>query len=174
MFEDKPTDQQLRQLTWVFFVALLIIYPIMAYYFYLAESPSDVFVMGQLSFSGEVLKDYYFRTKNLDAYRTGQILDYIFMVVYGGLLCVFSLKAGRKFDAGSSYRKIGQNLAAGALIAAICDAFENGFILLTLDNPFGFPDWYAVMHSVLALIKWILIFICFIWIIFGNIASKRK
>ncbi|MHA1885906.1 MAG: hypothetical protein ACW96S_12685, partial [Promethearchaeota archaeon] len=60
--------------------------------------------------------------------------------------------------------------------AACCDAIENGFILAMLTDPVGFPDYWAIFHSVFALIKWILLFTIIIWdLIFGIFtAIKRK
>lgn len=119
----------------------------------------------QLSFSGAFLKAQYatiIGAGGLEYYRIGQILDYGFMVSYSLLIFSLGLPIARKFAEGSIWRKLGFIFAIAGPIAACFDATENAFILLTLTDPSGFPDWWALAHSSAALIKWILLLIAII------------
>lgn len=51
------------------------------------------------------------------------------------------------------------------VIVAFCDGIENIFILAMLTDPLSFPDFWAITHSIFALIKWILLFLVIFWII---------
>ena len=159
----RPSDPQLRKFFLIGIILLIITYPLMGYFIFMAQVPQDPYIQGQLSFSGMYLKDFYFQIGNLDAYRTAQILDYLFMVSYGLFFFALTLRLARKFDSSQTINKIGRIMAVCAIAAALFDVCENLFILLTLANPFNFADWMAVTHSVFALIKWLLLSSVLIW-----------
>lgn len=56
-------------------------------------------------------------------------------------------------------------VAIAGIVAGCCDAVENGFIILMINNPVAFPDIYALIHSYFALTKFILLGLSIIWII---------
>ncbi|MEJ2295266.1 MAG: hypothetical protein P8Y23_10920, partial [Candidatus Lokiarchaeota archaeon] len=60
------------------------------------------------------------------------------------------------------------------ILAALCDTGENAFILAMLSNPLGFPDKWAMIQSIFALIKWILLLVCILWIIIAFVVFYIK
>jgi len=153
-------------------ILFIIVYPIMAYFLVLSEYPVS-FTESQLSFSGEILKAHYMVT-NINEYRIMQILDYGFMVSYGLLAFSLALIIARKYDEGSFWRKSGYIIAILGIIAACCDAIENGFILAMLTDPAAFPNSWAINHSCFALIKYILLFTCIGWAFLASIIRVLK
>ena len=61
-----------------------------------------------------------------------------------------------------------------SICAPFLDAIENGFILLTLTDLLGFPDWYAFAHSAFALPKWIILGTLLLVVLIGYIIRKIK
>ena len=162
-FSEWPTPKRVRQFLICCIILLVIIYPIMMYLF-LISYPVN-FIESQLSFSGTKLKAFHLTMSNEDFffYRIANVLDYGFMVSYGGIFFCLGLILARKFDLDSGWRKFGYILVIITIIAPCCDAIENVFILLMLTNPLGFPDIWALIHSFFALVKFILIFLGFSW-----------
>ncbi|MHA1377349.1 MAG: hypothetical protein ACTSRG_03095 [Candidatus Helarchaeota archaeon] len=173
-FDDWPSPEKTKLLLIVSLILAIGSYLVMGLIFLQAGGSMDI--MGsQLSFSGFKMKMQYFpmvMTGGIDSYRIAQILDYIFMVGYGSLIFSLALSIGRNFDSISVWRKMGYILAILGIIAACLDGFENLFILFTLTNPLGFPDWWTVAHSCFALTKWIIIFTAIIWAIIAAIKLK--
>jgi hypothetical protein len=135
----------------------------------IAQAPNDVYIQGQLAFSGEYMKTYYTLIKNIDAYRTGQIVDYLFMFGYGSLLFTLSIRLARKIEEDTKLAKIAYIIVVIALMTPFFDCIENIWILLTLTDPFNFPNWWAVAQSCFSVLKWggILISIC--WNLMGRL-----
>jgi len=163
-FATCPSSKMIKILIVFSLILLFIVYPIMTWQFVLSGdivSPLE----SQLSFSGAFLKVQYatiIGAGGLENYRIGQILDYGFMVSYSSLIFSLGLIIARKFTEPSIWRKLGFVLAIAGPITACFDATENAFILLTLTDPLGFPDWWALAHSSAALVKWILLLIAII------------
>ena len=153
-------------------ILLAIIFPIMNIFFILSGYPVS-FLESQLSFNGQILKAHYLIT-NIDLYRIAQILDFGYMISYGSLIFTLALIACRKFKTESSWAKMGCIISILGFLAACCDAGENAFILAMLSEPFSFPDILAIIHSFFALIKWILLPICILWILIAFIVSFMK
>jgi hypothetical protein len=176
-FKSHPTDAHARTLMWIGLILNLIIYPIMTYIFtVLAKAPMDNTIQGQLAFSGAYLKAYYASfSSGLDAYRIGQILDYIFMFAYGSLLFALSIRIARNFPEGSRLANGSYLVALFAILAPMFDAVENIFILITLANPVNFPDWIAVVSSAFFSVpKWILLLIGIFWNIIARLLLLLK
>ena len=172
--EEKPPTNTLNRYVLLSAISAIIIYIIIAIFFYLSGSPLSKVIPGQISFSGTYLKDIYWETANLSYYKISQILDYIFMISYGILLFSLSVKVTRDYPQGSLFKTIGYSIAIGGIIAACLDGLENVFILLTLTNPLGFPDWYAITQSSFSVPKWILIFIAIVYILIAYFYRKIK
>jgi hypothetical protein len=173
---NKITDEKLKKWRKILLIFNLIWYPFMGIFFWLSKYPAAVFE-SQLSFSGEILKSHYqvvVDAGGLNMYIFGQILDYLFMVGYGSMIFCIALLESRKFEESSTMAKSGRSVAIGGIIAAILDAIENFFILLTLSDPLGFPNWWAVAHSIFALPKWILLFYAIFWYIASKIVKPNK
>ena len=153
---DWPSPKRIKQLLIFSLILLLVIYPFMTYFFTISYPVS--FIESQLSFSGQIIKQHN-ASANIELYRFANILDYFFMISYGGIFFSLGLIIARKFNEGTIWRKISLVLVPLALIAPLCDAIENIFILLMLTNPLGFPDIWAITHSFFALIKFIIMFI---------------
>ena len=100
---------------------------------------------------------------DLNSYFIGQSLDYGFMVAYGSGFFAIALIISRKFEENTKWRNTGYFAALAAIIAACLDACENAFILLTLTDPTGFPDAWAIAHSSFALLKWIFLMFAIMW-----------
>jgi hypothetical protein len=155
---NKPNDAILKKLIKYGLIAVIGVYIIMAYFMYLSETDLTQIMASQLYFNADKLKDLYWETAYLEFYTVAQCVDYAFMVAYASSLFAASVKTARKYQNESKMRSSGYRFAEFAIIAAIFDAFENMFILISLDNPFGFPDWIAIGMSCAALVKWILLF----------------
>lgn len=175
---DWPSDDVVKKLSIIAAILIPVIYLIMSPFFFLSGFPSNEIMSSQLCFSGPILKSLYayvVATPNgIFFYIIAQTADYGFMVIYGLLIFNLALHIGRKFDNESTWRKTGYVIALFGIVAPSCDAVENAFILLTMTNPLGFPDIWAVIHSVFALIKWILLFSAIIWAVIAAIAMKRQ
>jgi hypothetical protein len=173
--ESVPSNKTLRILLYIALGLFFIFYPLMSYCFFLSGYDTNV-MASQLSFSGVKLKESYMvfnTTGDLSAYRTAQILDYIFMISYGLIIYAVAIVQARRTN-NQLLKKIGFILAIGGLVAAGLDAIENIFILATLTDYSNFPDWWAVAHSIFALPKWILIYSALIWLFIVIIHGKMK
>lgn len=169
-----PSSKTLKILLILGLIFCFSVIPVMQYFSNLSGYPADLFT-SQLSFSGDLMRGYYALT-NIEIYRISPSLDYIFMLGYGLILFSLSLMVARRFKITSLIRRIGYIIAIAGIIAALCDGFENIFILSMLTDPVGFPNYWAISHSIFALIKWTLLFAVIIWnSIFGIAAIiKRK
>jgi hypothetical protein len=163
-FSTWPTPKRKKQILISSIILLIVIYPIMSYLFMISYPVT--FFESQLSFSGSYLKDLHstISSAKLNLYTIANILDYVFMVSYGGILASLALIFGRKFEITSGWRKSSYYAVIISIIAPICDAIENLFILLMLSDPLGFPDIWAIIHSWFALIKYALMFLGFGWL----------
>ena len=168
-----PSNKKCKIFILTGLVIRFIVIPIMQHYSNLSGFPAE-FISSQLSFNGDVLKSYYAQT-NIDYYRISPMLDYFFMFGYG--ISIFSaiLLISRKYE-NQQFKKIGNFMALGAVIAAICDGIENIFILIMIADISGFPNVLALLFSTFALIKWILLFTSMIWMILMGffILYKKK
>jgi hypothetical protein len=171
---DWPSSKTLIILVITGFALSFTVIPVMQYFTQLSGFPAEIF-SSQLSFSGALMKSYYALT-NVDIYRIAPSLDYIFMIGYGLILFSSSILIARRFRETSIIQNVGFIIAISGVIAASCDAIENIFILMMLTDPLAFPDYWAVTHSIFALIKWILLMIVISWIVLLGIISlfKRK
>lgn len=174
-FDSWPSNPSLKKGLIGSLIALLIIYPIMSVFF--MQSGYEMNVMqSQLSFNGSILKSSYaimVLYGTIDSYRIAQILDYGFMITYAVLVFCLAFNQARKLPP-SLMKKAGYILGFGGILAAIFDAIENAFILLTLTDPLRFPDWWAVAHSAFALPKWILLWTAIIWYVAAIIMEKKQ
>lgn len=174
-FSQWPTSKILKISLIIGFALCFGVIPVMQYFTQLSGFPAEIF-SSQLSFSGELMKSYYALT-DIELYRIAPSLDYFFMVGYGLILFSSSVLIARRYRASSIIQNGGFVIAISGVIAACCDAIENIFILLMLTDPVDFPDYWAITHSVFALIKWILLIIVIIWILLIGILSlinKKK
>ena len=169
-----PSDEVIKKMLIVSIIINVIIYPAMLIPGYLSGFPANQMISSQLCFSGPFLKAIYAQLTNPLMYTIAQSLDYIFMVGYGLLIFNLALFIGRKFDEGTFWRKSGYVVALFGIAAPSCDAVENAFILLTLTDITNFPNEWAVIHSVFALIKWILLMGALFWAIVAAIVNKVK
>jgi hypothetical protein len=158
---DWPSPKKIKLLLIFSLILLLVIYPIMTYLFTVSYPVS--FIESQLSFSGQIIKQHN-ASANIELYRIANLLDYFFMISYGSIFFSLGVIIARKFSEGTNWRKISLLLVPLALIAPLCDAIENIFILLMLTDPLGFPDIWAITHSIFALIKFIIMFFGFGWL----------
>lgn len=164
-FADWPSPKKTKWLLIIGLVIVAIIYPIMTWFLIQSGDTTSIFA-SQLSFSGPFLKAQYtiiIGAGGLSSYTLGQCLDYGFMISYALMILSLNIIIARKHEAQSKWRNIGFLVALVGPIAACLDACENAFILLTLSDPLGFPDWWAVAHSSFALVKWILLLFAIGW-----------
>ena len=108
------------------------------------------------------MKSYYAVTDIIN-YRIAPSLDYIFMIGYGIILFSTAVLIGRKLGASSIIGVMTLFIGICGILSACFDGIENIFILAMLTDPTNFPNWWAISHSVFALIKWILLFIVLFW-----------
>jgi hypothetical protein len=163
---------------WGIFLCLLLLFvvsPIMNYYATL--SGLEDIIASELSFSGPSLKEDYqavLAVDGMEAFRISQILDYLFMVAYGGGLFFLSLAIARKFEKDSFNQKSGYWNAILGVGSALLDVVENAFFLLSIEDPTGFPDWWAVALSSFSIVKWVLVLIAILWVIIWGVLSLIK
>jgi hypothetical protein len=154
---EKPVDAVLKKLIKYGLIAVIGIYIVMAYFMWLSGTDLTQIMASQLYFNADKLWDLYWETPYLEFYTVAQWVDYAFMIAYGSSLFAGAVKMARKYPIDSKMRKNGLKISEMAILAAIFDAFENMMILITLNDPFGFPDWAAIGMSCFSLVKWILL-----------------
>jgi len=167
-----PSSKFLKISLIIGFALCIVVIPVMQYFTNLSGFPVDIF-SSQLSFNGNLMKSYYALT-NIELYRIGPSLDYIFMIGYGIILFSSAVLIARRYKTSSTFQKVGFIFAISGVIAAVCDGIENVFILAMLTDPIGFPNTWTIIHSVFALIKWIILFINITGIISIGILSFFK
>ena len=89
----------------------------MNFFFTISNYPVS-FIESQMSFSGDVLKQHYavvLAANGLGAYRTAQILDYLFMLSYGTIYFCLALMIARRFDITSRWRQSGYYIAIAGI-----------------------------------------------------------
>lgn len=166
---EKPRSINLKIQLIIGIVLCFTVIPIMQYFTQLSGFPAQIF-SSQLSFNGDIMKSYYAVT-NIELYRVAASLDYIFMVGYGSILFSLSVIIARKYGIDSKIGQFSLLIAVMGVIAACCDGIENVFILAMLTAPSGFPNYWAISHSVFAIIKWILLFSAITWVMISGIFS---
>jgi hypothetical protein len=173
VLDDFPSNNVLKKLIPIFLVLFFITVYIVNTSFETSGYPVS-FVESQLSFSGEQIKSHFqqMNPEQIELYRTAQIIDYSYMVVYGTFIFLLLIFIGRRFKNNMRLRTISYVIAIGGIIAASCDAIENIFIFLMINDPVGFPNIFAITHSCFALIKFVLMFVALIWIVL-SIPLKR-
>jgi hypothetical protein len=152
---------------WVIvFVVLFIILNISVNYVFTISGYPVSFMESQLSFSGEVIRSHFsvMSADQITLYLYAQFVDFGFIFVYASLIFLFCIFLGRRFSKRSFLRISCFSVAIAGVVAGCCDAIENGFIILMINNPTTFPDIYAVSHSYFALIKFVLLGMSIIWI----------
>jgi hypothetical protein len=171
----KPSARNLKIFSIIGLILCITVIPMMQYFTSLSGYPAQIF-SSQLSFNADKMKSYYALT-DIGLYRIAATLDYIFMLGYGLILFNLAIMDARKFGKSVRIGQINVIIAIGGIIAAICDGIENIFILAMLSDPSGFPDYWAISHSVFALIKWLLLFTIIPWILITwiySIIKKKK
>jgi hypothetical protein len=170
-----PTPKKTKILMIISIILLVIIYPLLMYFFSISEYPVS-FLESQLSFSGTKIKSHYatMSDNGINLYIIANILDYGFMLSYGLLIFTLALLLARKFEKSSIWMISGFIMALFGIVAACCDGIENLFILLMANDPIGFPNFWAIIHSIFALIKYILMIIAISWIIIATISRLIK
>lgn len=133
---------------------------------YFNEYPVS-FIESQLSFSGEEIKGHFaqMNSESIALYKIGNLLDYIYMIGYGLMMFAGSVIFLRVYPEASFGEKIGKIFAITGIIAPLCDAIENVFILIMITNPASFPNYIAILHSIFAVIKFGLIIIGWLYFI---------
>lgn len=173
--ENWPSPKAVRIMLIAAIILLIIVLPIMNYFMTISQFPVS-FIESQLSFSGEVLKQHYavvLAANGLNAYKISQILDYFFMLAYGTIYFCLALMIARRFDVTSKWRQSGHYIAIAGILASCLDAIENVFILATLADPLGFPNWWAIAHSCFTLAKFVDMFIVIGWLIIAFVQCTR-
>ena len=170
-----PTPKKIKILIIFSIILLVIIYPLLMYFFFISKYPIS-FLESQLSFSGIKIKSHYavMSDKGIILYIIANILDYGFMLSYGLLIFTLALLLARKFKKSSIWMKSGFIMAIFGIIAASCDGIENIFILLMATDPSGFPNSWAIIHSVFALTKYIFMITAISWIMIAAAAYFLK
>lgn len=177
---ERPSPKVTRGLLIAAIVLLVIVYPIMGYYFQASGDDLSLILQSQLSFDGAYLTAQYTALTDLAAYRAAQAWDYGFMVAYGLLTFTLALILARKTDPESFFAHSGPYVAVAGIAAAGCDAVENAFIHATIDEfeaTSVVSTASAVAHSSFALVKWILLVGAVAWAIWTGItllAHRKK
>ena len=165
-FNTVPDPKRLG--TWVIvFILLFIIMNIAVNYVFTISGYPVSFMESQLSFSGEVIKSHFsvMTDDQITLYLYAQFVDFGFIFVYASLIFLLCIFLGRRFSEKSLFRITSFSVGFAGVVAGCCDAIENGFIVLMINNPGEFPNIYAIIHSYFALTKFFLLGISIIWIV---------
>jgi len=165
ILNQRPSQKKMILLLVCGLIGTILSLPIMNHFFELSKYPVSFFE-SQLSFSGQIIKSHFatMSLQELNYYTIGQLADYGFII--SNALIKFSLAVllARTFSTNSTLRYSGFITAILGILGSLFDAIENIFIFLMIGDPTGFNDWLAVIHSVFALVKYILTFIVYGWI----------
>ncbi|MFX0083106.1 MAG: hypothetical protein ACFE94_15260 [Candidatus Hodarchaeota archaeon] len=174
-FDDWPSSTTTKRLIYLGFIVLWINYPIIIALSLMSHYPAT-FMESQLSFSGAVIKSHFLEMSS------EQIMYYVFYQISDDVydfchICMFfglSLFLARKFGADSRWRKIGYWMAIVGIIGTISDLTENSLIIMMTTDTQGFPDVWAVAHSWLATVKFLMWAIQAVWIIWTAVKLYRN
>ncbi|MFW9900645.1 MAG: hypothetical protein ACFFDY_05090 [Candidatus Thorarchaeota archaeon] len=176
-FNNWPSKKLIRTLLIFGIVLFIIIIPLMIIFYELSHYPVSFFE-SQLSFSGAVIKSHFstMNAEQLNYYFIWLIIDYGFMLGFAIIYFSLGFILAQKFEDTSRWRKIGYIGAFLGLFYFCCDAVENLFIFAMLTDPLGFPDIWAVIHSWIAVVKFIFNFSSGFWLIAAGIVLlfRRK
>lgn len=179
VFDSFPDNKHLKYYI-VFFIFLFIIMNIFVNDAFDKSNYPVSFIESQLSFNGTAIKEHFSTMSEVEIglYAYAQFVDYVYLVSYGLLIFFVGIFIGRKFPKDSFLRNSSYFVSIAGIVAAFCDAIENGFILLMISDYKNFPDMYAILHSCFALIKFILlglsIVIIIVFSLFYIIREIRK
>jgi hypothetical protein len=131
----------------------------------LSQFPVPFFV-GQTTFNAAELKGYYavlLEQGTLDRYMLVQIADYAFMLTV--MISFFALMAAiyRSIPKWPALMTIARCMLVIAPLAAIFDALENAVSFVMLANPTGFSDWLVYPYSSLAVMKFAVFVLSYLW-----------
>ena len=174
-FDDWPSPTITKRLIYLGFIVLMVNYPIIIILTLISNYPAT-FMESQLSFSGAVIKSHFLEM------NAEQILYYVFYQISDDIydfchLCIFiglSLFLARKFDEDSRWRKMGYWMAIVGIMGTISDLTENSLIIMMTTDPQGFPDVWAIAHSWLAVVKYIMWAIQAVWIIWADVKLYKN
>lgn len=169
-FNNMPSQKLTRILLIFGIILFIVIIPLMVIFYELSHYPVSFFE-SQLSFNGAVIKSHFsvMNAEELNYYSIWLIIDYGFMFSFAIIYFSLDLTLARKFEDLSRWRKSGYLAALLGLLYFCCDAVENIFIFAMLADPLGFPDLLAVIHSWIALVKFIFNFSSGFWVIAAGI-----
>jgi len=173
-FDTHPKQYILKRLLLFFLLFFIVMMFFVNYMFDLSQYPVSFFE-SQLCFSGPIIKSHFAQmtSTELQIYTSAQYVDYGYMIAYGLLILCVGIFLGRLFPTTSIFHYTSYLVGLTGILAACCDAVENGFILLMISNPLGFPDVYAFIHSCFACVKFAILGFFFVWIILTILALIR-
>ncbi|MFX0030641.1 MAG: hypothetical protein ACFE8B_15620 [Candidatus Hermodarchaeota archaeon] len=174
-FDDWPSETNMKRLIYLGFIVLMVNYPIIIVLSLISHYPAT-FMESQLSFSGEVIKSHF------SEMNSEQIIYYVFYQISDNVydfchICIFfglSLFLAHKFSSDSRWRKVGYWMAIIGLIGTISDLTENSLIIMMTTDPQGFPNAWAIAHSCLASVKFLMWAIQAVWIIWADVKLFRS
>ena len=128
----------------------------------------------QLGFSAEIIKTHFATMKSeaMTLFILANLVDYVFMISYGFLFYSSSKYLSRNYRQGTLFLKVSNMFAWIGVLSAICDAVENVFLLSMTADPVGFQNWLAIAHSTFASLKFILMNLTIVWLIFSLVLNK--
>jgi hypothetical protein len=162
----KPSNKKIFGILGIGIATIIVSLPTMNYYFELSNYPVSFFE-SQLSFSGEIIKSHYsnLTREEITFYLYGNIVDYGFMIGNGLVKFGVAIIVARGFREGTRVRNVGLNMVLVGLLGTVFDALENIFIILMTFNPSTFPNIFAIIHSIFALLKYTITIIFYGWIL---------
>ncbi len=165
-FDNWLSPKATKRLIYLGFIVLIVNYPIIIILTLISHYPAT-FMESQLSFSGAVIKSHFLEmsVEQIFYYMFYQISDDVYDFCH---ICIFfglTLFLARKFGEDSRWRRVGYWMALVGIIGTISDLTENSLIIMMTTDPLGFPDVWAVVHSWLAVVKYLTWAIQTVWII---------
>lgn len=148
-------------------VALLLVSATLTIHFLQSSNFPGELEDTQLGFDGFYIKDCFsgMSPEDMRLFILGNLVDYVFMLSYGGLLFSAALLIARRMTGlGSTLGYLASILGA---LAAVSDGLENVFLISMALNPVNFPVWLAFPHSVFAHIKFNFMYASGVWVLLG-------
>jgi hypothetical protein len=157
LFDRFPSEKTIKRnliISFFFFILLMISVSVA---FEQSHYPVS-FIESQLSFSGETIKSHYetMSSADIQLYIYAQFVDFGYMISYAIFIFILGVYLGR-LQKTKTLRNASYIIGLMGVMAMICDLIEDIFILMMAQNPTGFPNSYALIHSVFASIKFALL-----------------
>jgi len=162
--KEKPAERTLRRALLLGILLLVVAAPATIWVLESSNFPGTLDET-QLGFDGEYIRACFstMTEGDLSYFVLANLVDYLFMISYAGVLTSASLLLTRRLR-HPRLRGMGLAVSLAGALAALSDAAENLFIISMATDPLNFPGWMAIPHSLFAHLKFNLMYVAAGWI----------